>query len=40
MKVLANRYLYKFRELLPESVELDLFDPEHLPNCISSSMRT
>ncbi len=31
MKVLANRYLYKFRELLPESVELDLFDPAKLP---------
>ncbi|CAN5159563.1 4-phosphoerythronate dehydrogenase PdxB [soil metagenome] len=31
MKVLANRYLYKFRELLPESVEMDLFDPVILP---------
>lgn len=31
MKVLANRYLYKFRDLLPASVELDLFDPGKLP---------
>lgn len=35
MKVLANRYLYKFRELLPEEVELDLFDPEYLPSSAS-----
>ncbi|REL24974.1 4-phosphoerythronate dehydrogenase [Rhodohalobacter sp. SW132] len=31
MKVLANRYLYKFRELLPDGIDLDLFDPEELP---------
>ena len=31
MKVLANRYLYRFREMLPEAVELDLFDPGNLP---------
>lgn len=31
MKVLANWYLYQFREMLPEAVELDLFDPENLP---------
>lgn len=32
MKVLANRYLYKFRELLPDSVEVDFFDPNQLPD--------
>jgi len=31
MKVLANRYLYKFREMLPDSVEVDFFDPNQLP---------
>lgn len=31
MKVLANRYLYRFREFLPESVEMDLFDPDNFP---------
>lgn len=32
MKVLANRYLYRFREMLPENVTVDFFDPEHIPN--------
>jgi len=32
MKVLANQHLYKFRELLPDEVDLDLFDPAHLPD--------
>lgn len=31
MKVLANRYLYKFREIMPDSVQVDLFDPKKLP---------
>lgn len=31
MKVLANRYLYKFREMMPENVRVDLFDPGKLP---------
>jgi erythronate-4-phosphate dehydrogenase len=32
MKVLANRYLYKFREIMPENVQVDFFDPKHLPD--------
>ena len=32
MKVLANRYLYKFREMLANSVQMDLFDPKELPD--------
>lgn len=32
MKVLANKYLYKFRDILPDSVELDLFDPVSFPD--------
>lgn len=35
MKVIANRYLYRFREMLPEAVELDLFDPANLPDNVS-----
>lgn len=31
MKVLANRYLYEFREIMPDSVQVDLFDPKRLP---------
>lgn len=31
MKVLANRYLYKFRDLLPAPVEMDTFSPGDLP---------
>lgn len=31
MKVLANRYLYNFRQMMPTSVEVDLFDPTNLP---------
>ncbi|WP_340105607.1 NAD(P)-dependent oxidoreductase [Rhodohalobacter sp. 8-1] len=31
MKILANRYLYNFKEMMPGSVEVDLFDPKHLP---------
>lgn len=31
MNVLANRYLYKFREMMPDSVNVDLFDPGKLP---------
>jgi len=31
MKVLANRYLYEFREIMPDSVQVDLFDPKSLP---------
>lgn len=32
MKVLANKYLYKFREMLPGNIELDLFDPVSFPD--------
>lgn len=32
MKVLANQHLYKFRELLPDEIHLELFDPAHLPD--------
>ncbi len=32
MKVLANQHLYKFRKLLPDTVDLHLFDPAHLPD--------
>jgi erythronate-4-phosphate dehydrogenase len=35
MKVLANRYLYNFREMLPQSVDMDLFDPKQLPGNMS-----
>ncbi len=31
MKVLANRYLYKFREMFPEDAEVHLFTPGSLP---------
>lgn len=31
MKILANRYLYKFKEMMPKSVQVDLFDPKYLP---------
>lgn len=31
MKILANRYLYEFKEMMPNSVKVDLFDPKHLP---------
>jgi len=31
MKVLANKYLNRFRELLPDEVDMDQFDPQHLP---------
>lgn len=31
MKILANRYLYKFKNMMPSSVQVDLFDPKHLP---------
>lgn len=34
MKVLANRYLYQFRDHLPDSVELHLFDPGNRPDNI------
>lgn len=32
MKVLANRYLYEFRDIMPDSVQVDLFDPNNLPH--------
>ncbi|MEX0660799.1 MAG: NAD(P)-dependent oxidoreductase [Balneolaceae bacterium] len=32
MKVLVNRYLYKFKEMLPENVTVDFFDAEQFPN--------
>lgn len=31
MKVLANRYLYHFKKMLPETVTVDFFDPEQFP---------
>ena len=35
MKVLANRYLYKFSEIMPASVQVDLFDPKKLPQNVT-----
>ena len=35
MKVLANRYLFKFSEIMPESVQVDLFDPKELPDNVT-----
>lgn len=35
MKVLANRYLYKFRELFPDKASVDLFEPGNLPGNVS-----
>lgn len=35
MKVLANRFLYEFQEIMPESVQVDLFDPKKLPDNVT-----
>lgn len=35
MKVLANRFLYEFQEIMPGSVQVDLFDPKELPDNIT-----
>lgn len=36
MEVLANRYLFKFKDMMPESVKVDLFDPGNLPGDVHS----
>lgn len=35
MKVLANRFLYEFQEIMPDSVQVDLFDPKKLPENVT-----
>jgi len=35
MKVLANRFLYEFQKMMPESVQVDLFDPKKIPDNVT-----